>query len=466
MTELFLGKFARVHFVGIGGIGMSALAEILLHNGLQVSGSDAKANANTARLAKLGAKIFVGHQASHVQQAQLCVVSTAVSGDNPEVLAAKLACLPVVHRAEVLAELMRQRNGIAVAGAHGKTTTTALIAEILLQTGQDPSVVVGGLLHGLGSNARWGQGDWLVAEADESDGSFLLLAPTMAVVTNIDAEHLDHWQGGLAQIQDAFVDFLNRMPFYGPRVLCADDPGVQAILPRLSGTVLRYGFGPDCDYQAQNVVMDAQGTQFVFRRHQQEVATLRLNLYGQHNVYNALASLAIADVMGLDLNQAAIALQNFSGVGRRFDRIAELRDISIVDDYAHHPEEIRALLATAREVFAGRRLWVAFQPHRFSRTRDFWSRFVQSFDLVDKLVITDIYAASEAAIAEVSGEILAQAIRDHGHPSCDFVSLKNLDDFLLAGLRPGDALITLGAGDISSHGPLVAAGLAQGGDDA
>ena len=461
MSALFLGAFQRFHFIGIGGIGMSALAEVLVAQGLQVSGSDLRANANTRRLEKLGMTIFIGHRAEQIGAAQVCVVSTAVAADNPEISAARQNHIYVVHRAEILAELMRHREGIAVAGAHGKTTTSALIAAIMLQAKRDPSVVIGGILAGLGSNARWGQGDWLVAEADESDGSFLGLAPRLAVVTNIDAEHLDHWTGGLDQIQQAFVDFLNAMPFYSPRIICADDAAVQAIEARLHAPIIRYGLTDGCDYQATQIRYDKDGMRFVLRRHEKEDCEVRLALYGQHNVYNALASIAVAEYLGIEWQDIAIALASFAGVARRFEKIAEVKAVRIIDDYAHHPKEIMAVLKTARQVFAQQHLRVIFQPHRYTRTRDFWKDFAHSFNDVDELIITDIYAASEAAISGVSSQELSAAVVKQGQQNCTYVSQDDLDEHVASVLRRGDVLITMGAGDISDHGPKIAALLAQ-----
>jgi UDP-N-acetylmuramate--alanine ligase len=431
---------------------MSGIAEVLLNLGYDVRGSDAHPTPLTARLSSLGAKFHAGHARTHVGDAEVVIISSAVKADNPEVLEARERGIPVIPRAEMLAELMRLKYGVAIAGTHGKTTTTSLIATILGQGGLDPTVVIGGRLKSMGTNAKLGEGEYLVAEADESDGSFLRLMPTLCVVTNIDPEHLDHWTGGLPQIVEAFVDFVNKVPFYGASVLCLDHPTVQGILPRIEKRFITYGMSPQADYSAERVEQVEGAMSFVVRHKGVERGRVRLNMIGRHNVANALAAIAIAEEVGVPFDIAASALSTFEGVGRRFEVKGQKRGIMVVDDYGHHPAEIRATLRAAREAH-NRRLVVAFQPHRYTRTRDLIDEFSTAFNDAHVLLMTDIYAASEAPIPGVSGEKLVQTIRAHGHQDVQYVpKVADVATRLSEIVRDGDLVLTLGAGNIWQAG--------------
>ena len=459
---MFRGRAHKLHFVGIGGIGMSGIAEVLLNLGYDVHGSDLKKSPVTDRLTSMGATIYQGHEATNVQDADVVVISTAVPRDNPEVVAAREKGIPVIRRAEMLAELMRMKYGIAVAGTHGKTTTTSLCSTILAEGGVDPTVVIGGKLKSISSNARLGEGEYLVAEADESDGSFLKLMPTIAVVTNIDPEHLDHWKGGLAEIVDAFVDFVNKVPFYGCAVLCLDHPTVHAALPRIEKRFLTYGTTRQADYCASNIENRGGQMHFDVSRFGEELGHVRLNMIGLHNVLNALASIAVADEIGVDFADCVKALEGFEGIGRRFEPKGEVGDVMVVDDYAHHPEEIRATLGAARDAF-DRRIVVAFQPHRYSRTYNQLQEFATCFNCSDVLLVSDIYAAGEKPIEGVSAEVVAKSVRAHGHH--DVRHSGTVDDTIatLEGLvQPGDLVITLGAGSIWRAGEGLLENLGQG----
>jgi UDP-N-acetylmuramate--alanine ligase len=445
----------RIHFVGVGGAGMSAIAELLHAEGFAVSGSDAMASAVTQRLAGLGITVFAGHAAAQVDGAQVVVASTAVKADNPELQAARARDLPVLARAEMLAELMRGRQGIAIAGTHGKTTTTSLVASVLLATGADPSFVIGGELLSARANARLGQGRSIVVEADESDASFLHLNPVLAVVTNIDADHMETYGHSIERLQAAFVDFIHRLPFYGRAVVCADDPGVQAVLPRLRRPLRRYGLADGADLQAVGV-QALPGGQMRFEARQAGRASLpvRLNLAGVHNVRNALAAIAVARELELPDAPVAYALSQFAGVGRRFQRHGELPvaaalgggSFSLVDDYGHHPAELAAVLAAARGAFPGRRLVAAFQPHRYTRTRDCFADFAAVLSGFDSALLTEVYAAGEAPLPGADGRSLAAAV-----PGAIFVdSVDALPSALAATARDGDVLLTLGAGSIGA----------------
>ncbi len=445
---MFRGRVRQVHFVGIGGIGMSGLAEILRSLDFDVSGSDLQPNSVTRRLEVLGVRVHIGHRAENVIGSDVVVYSSAIRYDNPELVQARASGIPVIARAEMLAELMRVKYGVAIAGSHGKTTTTSLIATVLRAAGLDPTVVVGGKMAALGSNAKLGAGDLLVAEADESDGSFLLLTPTIAVVTNIDAEHLDHW-GTHAKIKDAFVHFCSRVPFYGLSVLCLDHPHVQAILPEIRRRHVTYGISPQADYCAANIQVQGLETRFRAYRAGSLLGEFMVKMPGTHNVLNCLATIAVADELEVPINVVASSLATFGGVARRFTIVGEINDITLVDDYGHHPAEIIATLQAARTAY-GRRLIVAFQPHRYSRTRDLFDEFVRSFNLADIVVVTDIYAASEVPIAGVSAEILARALRDHGHQHVHYVPDKSqVAAYLESIVKPGDIVIAQGAGDIN-----------------
>jgi UDP-N-acetylmuramate--alanine ligase len=444
------GPKRRVHFVGIGGIGMSGIAEVLLTLGYSVSGSDVAESDTTRRLERLGACIFTGaHDASHVDESvDVLVISSAVTFANPEVARARDLKVPVIPRAEMLAELMRMKSGIAIAGTHGKTTTTSLVGTVLREAGRDPTVVVGGKLRALGTNARLGQGEYLVAEADESDGSFLLLSPIVAVVTNIDPEHLDHF-GDMEKVRAAYLQFIQRVPFYGLAVLCIDNVNVRALLPHVNKRFVTYGTAPDADWQARELRVDGLETVFEVWRVGERLGTVRLRMPGRHHALNALAAIVVADDLGIPWRLAAHALEEFGGIHRRFEVRGEEREILVVDDYGHHPEEIRATLRAAREGF-NRRLVVAFQPHRYSRTRDLFDDFLGAFDDADVLVLTEIYPAGERPLAGVSGEALFEALERRGHLDVRFVkSRERLADALLDIVRSGDLVLLLGAGDIS-----------------
>jgi UDP-N-acetylmuramate--alanine ligase len=443
------GRKRRVHFVGIGGIGMSGIAEVLLNLDYVVSGSDLHDSDTTRRLERLGAEVHFGvHDASRVTpDIDVLVISSAVAFANPEVVRARELKIPVIPRAEMLAELMRMKYGIAVAGSHGKTTTTSLVAAVLREAGRDPTMVVGGKLRALGSNARLGQGDFLVAEADESDGTFLLLSPIIAVVTNIDREHLDYY-GDMEHVFDSYLRFIHRVPFYGVAVLCIDNVNVRALIPKVHKRYVTYGTSPDAEWQARELKVTGLETVFEAWRGEQRLGTVRLRMPGRHHALNALAALAVAEDLEIPFPVAAHALEDFGGIHRRFEVKGEEADILVVDDYGHHPEEIRATLRAAREGFA-RRIVVAFQPHRFSRTRDLWGEFLEAFDDADVLVLTDIYPAGEERLEGVSSEALYQAFKRRGHLDVHHVPARDrVADILLELVHPGDLVITLGAGDI------------------
>ncbi len=427
---------------------MSGIAEILLSLGYTVSGSDAKASEGTRRLESLGAQCFVGHAASHVEGADVVVYSSAVTAANPELAQARALSIPVIRRAEMLAELMRLKYGIAIAGSHGKTTTTSLVATVLHHAGLDPTVVIGGKLNAIGTNARAGSGDLLVAEADESDGSFLKLTPTIAVVTNIDPEHLDHY-GSHEAIKHAFVDFIERVPFYGLAVLCLDHPHVQDLIPRVDRRIVTYGTSAQADYRADAIALKGPVTEFDLLRRGERVGRFAVRLTGRHNVLNTLAVIAIADELEVPIDATREALAGFAGVQRRFTLVDEVDGITLVDDYGHHPAEIEATLEAAHAGF-GRRLVVAFQPHRYTRTRDLFDAFTRAFNRADVLVVTEVYAAGESPLDGIDGARLAAAIRQHGHHRVHFEPDKSrLPETLASLVRPGDMVIALGAGDIN-----------------
>lgn len=450
-------RIRQVHFVGIGGAGMSGIAEVLLNLGYSVSGSDLRASAVTARLTRLGALIHLGHSAEHIAGCDVTVISSAVAEDNPEVIAARAARIPVVPRAEMLAELMRFRYGVAVAGTHGKTTTTSLIASLLAEGGLDPTFVIGGRLNSAGANARLGAGRYLVAEADESDASFLFLQPMLAVVTNIDADHLSTYGGDFERLRDTFVEFLHHLPFYGLAVLCTDDPQVQAILPRLTRPVLTYGFNADCDVHATDLMAEGLRTRFLAHApHLKAPLPVLLNLPGRHSVLNALAAIAVALEVGVSETAICRALRNFQGIGRRFQPHGEFTlpdggSVTVMDDYGHHPREIQAVLAALRGAWPERRLVLAFQPHRFSRTRDLFDDFAQVLSEVDTLILLDVYPAGEKPIAGADGRSLSRAIRVRGKVDPVFVEqVADLPTALPGLLRDGDLLLLMGAGDIGA----------------
>jgi len=446
---VFRGRVRHVHFVGIGGIGMSGLAEILRSLEFDVSGSDLRSNEITRRLAELGVRIDVGHRAGNVQGADVVVFSSAISQENVEILEARASGIPVIGRAEMLAELMRVKYGVAIAGSHGKTTTTSLIATVLRAAGLDPTVVVGGKMAALGSNARLGAGDLLVAEADESDGSFLRLTPTIAVVTNIDAEHLDHY-GTHEQIKDAFVEFASRVPFYGLAVMCLDHPHVQDILPRVSRRHVTYGVSAQADYSAKAIQYSGLHTSFQVQKRGEVLGEFVVNMPGTHNVLNCLAVIAVADELEVPLDVTKQALATFGGVARRFSIVGEPSGIVLVDDYGHHPAEIEATLDAAQRAY-NRRVVVAFQPHRYTRTRDLFDDLSRAFNKADVVIVTDIYPAGEPAIVGITAQKLAQSIREHGHHDVTYVADKRaVPDELEKRVERGDIVIALGAGDINA----------------
>jgi len=449
-------KVRHVHFVGIGGAGMSGIAEVMLNLGYTVSGSDLADGAVTRRLAGLGARIHIGHDAGNIAGANCLVTSTAVQADNPEVVAARAAHVPIVARAMMLAELMRFKQGIAVAGTHGKTTTTSLVASVLREGGLDPTFVIGGKLLAAGANARLGSSEWLVAEADESDASFLFLSPVVSIVTNIDQDHMETYGHDFERLKAAFVEFLHRLPFWGMAVLCADDPNVREILPRLSKPVMTYGTTGDCTVQAVDI--RAEHGQMCFtairRNGEQSALAIRLNLPGMHNVLNALAAIAVAWELQIDDAAVQRALEGFSGVGRRFQRYGEVRapdgrTFTLVDDYGHHPVEMAATLAAARGAFPGRRLVLAFQPHRYTRTRDLFEDFARVLSQTDALLLSEVYAAGEAPIVAADGRSLARAVRVAGKVEPVFVAdIQDLPRALLDFIQDGDVVLTMGAGSV------------------
>ncbi len=448
-------RINHLHFVGIGGVGMGGIAEVLLNMGYQVSGSDLRESAVTSRLRTLGARIAIGHDAENVADADVVVVSSAISSDNPELLVAGERRLPVVRRAEMLAELMRFRYGIAVAGTHGKTTTTSLVASVLAEGGKDPTFVIGGMLVSAGSNARLGEGRYLVAEADESDASFLHLQPMIAVVTNIDADHLEAYDGSFEQLRSGFVDFLHNLPFYGLAVLCIEDDNVRAMLDQVSRPVLTYGFEDSADLRA-TAIQSARGvTGFAVSQSGYDDMQIALNLPGRHNVLNALAAIAIGRELGVDDKQIRTALESFQGIGRRFEISGEVQvshgTALLVDDYGHHPTEIRAVMDAVRRGWEDRRLVVAFQPHRYTRTRDLLDDFARVLADADVLVISEVYPAGEQPIEGADGRAIARAVRSRGQVEPVFVeAVEQLAEVLAPLLRDGDIVLTLGAGNIGS----------------
>src|SRR3989441_10508569 len=442
-------NFQRIHLVGIGGIGMSGIAEVLLTLGYSVSGSDLKPSGITARLRNLGATIFEGHRAEQVEGAHVVVISSAVKPDNPEIVESHKRKIPVIPRAEMLAELMRLKYGIAVAGAHGKTTTTSLVASILAAAHLDPTFVVGGRVNPAGTTARLRKGEYMVVEADESDRSFLLLAPVVAVVTTIDREHLDQYRS-LEEIQDTFAQFVNRVPFYGAAILCLDEPNVQAIIPAVKRPIITYGTSSQADLVISDVELKGLGSEFQLTYRGEDLGLFRLaHPPGMHNVCNAAAAAAVALYLNVPADLIREGLAKFAGVGRRFDIKGVVNDITVVDDYGHHPAEIRATLEAARGCKFNR-LLVLFQPHRFTRTQHLWDDFRSAVNQADVLVLTDIYAASEAPIPGVTSETLGNAIRAAGHKNVHyFGSMQEGIGFLLKQARPGDAILTIGAGSVS-----------------
>ncbi len=445
------GRIKKIHFVGIGGSGMNGIAEVLLTMGYEVTGSDLAESPTVKRLKGLGATIHIGHREENVLGSQCVVYSSAINESNAELKAAASAKIPIIPRAEMLAELMRLKYGIAIAGTHGKTTTTSFIASILAESGVDPTVVTGGKLNSLGANARLGKGDILVAEADESDGSFLKLSPTMAIVTSIDREHMNHYSD-MEDVYDAYIGFMNKVPFYGAAILCLDHPVIQSLLPRVTRRVITYGLAAQADVRGSNLRYEGLETSFDLFAAGKELGRVTLHLPGAYNVQNALAAAAVALELNINFESIKTGLQSFSGVERRFHVRGASEGVTLVDDYGHHPEEIKAVLRGAKESF-NKRIIVVFQPHRFSRTADLFKDFLSAFNDVDKLVVTDIYAAGEEPIAGIDGETLYEAIKEHGHKDITYIkSVADVPEFLKGEVRAGDLVITLGAGDVWKAG--------------
>jgi len=462
---MFRGRVRHAHFIGIGGIGMSGLAEILRTMEFDVSGSDLKPNDITRRLETMGVRVDVGHRAENVEGADVVVYSSAIDPKNPEIQRARALEIPIIPRAEMLAELMRVKYCVLMAGSHGKTTTTSLVATVVRAAGLDPTVVVGGKVNALGSNARLGEGDLFVAEADESDGSFLKLTPTIGVITNIDAEHLDHY-GTHERVKEAFVQFANKIPFYGLAVLCVDHPHVQAILPQIERRHVTYGVSRQADYRAKNIRYSGLTTHFEVFRRGEPLGEFSVRMPGHHNVLNALSVIAVADELEVPFDVVRDAIGSFHGVQRRFTVVGQppitrdgrSGDVMVIDDYGHHPAEIEATLDAAQNGF-DRRVVVAFQPHRYTRTHSLFDDFTRAFNKADVVIVTEVYAAGEKPIPGATGEALADAIRAHGHHNVTYVAdKKKVTENLLAQARPGDLIIALGAGDINASArELVAA---------
>lgn len=446
----------HIHFVGIGGSGMSGIAEVLLNQGYVISGTDLGENAATRRLVSLGATVHKGHDAKFIEGADAIVTSTAVKDDNPEVVAAHAKLIPVVPRAVMLAELMRMKKGVAIAGTHGKTTTTSLVASVLAAAGMDPTFVIGGRLNSAGANAQLGSGEYIVVEADESDASFLNLLPVLSVVTNIDADHMDTYGHDFGKLKSAFVDFLHKMPFYGAAVVCVDDPAIRDILPRIARPITRYGFSEDAQLRAVNVQAVGGQMHFTVLREDASPLPVVLNLPGMHNVLNALAAIGIAEELGVPDAAVQQALAEFKGVGRRFQRYGEAAlptggTATLVDDYGHHPVEMAATLAAARGAFPGRRLVLAFQPHRYSRTRDCFEDFVKVIGQADAVLLAEVYAAGEAPIVAADGRSLARALRVAGKVEPVFVDdIADMPQAVLDNARDGDVVLCMGAGSIGA----------------
>jgi len=454
------GRIRKIHFIGIGGIGMSGIAELLLNQEYRVSGSDLRESDTTRRLRELGGEIMIGHAEENIAGADVVVTSTAVKADNPEVVAAHRAHIAVIPRAEMLAELMRMKYGIAIAGTHGKTTTTSMMAIVLTHAGIDPTAVIGGKLDAFGSNAKLGRGKFLVAEADESDGSFMHLAPTIAVVTDIDEDHLDFYSG-IEEIREIFVDFINKVPFYGRAVLCLDDPQIQEILPQVKKRYLTYGLSSQSDFHATEIRMRQGRTSFLAHFQGEELGRISFHMPGRHNVLNALAVLAVAMELAIPFRTIVGGFRNFGGVQRRFQVRDEVAGVMLVDDYGHHPAEIRATLAAAKSGW-NKRVVAVFQPHRYSRTKALFDDFLTAFYQADKLVVTDVYAAGEAPLEGATAAALVAGIRNHGHRDVSYrATLEETAVFLAEQILPGDMVITLGAGNVNQVCDLLAEKLAE-----
>ncbi|MCW8933339.1 MAG: UDP-N-acetylmuramate--L-alanine ligase [Gammaproteobacteria bacterium] len=460
-------KIQRVHFVGIGGVGMCGIAEVLLNLGYKVSGSDVKENVAIQRLLKQGAKVFIGQKASNVEDVEVVVVSTAIAADNVEVVAAKEHRIPVIRRAEMLAEIMRFRHGIAIAGTHGKTTTTSLTASLLIEAGLDPTYVIGGKLNSAATNAKLGAGKYFVAEADESDASFLLLQPMMAVVTNIDADHLETHDGDFERYKHSFIEFLHHLPFYGKAVICLDDAENKQIMDKVSRPVITYGIDSNADVKAENIRCNGMQCHFdLVLPEMNKTTEITLNMPGKHNVLNSLAAITIAHLLGVDTSVMQKALLEFDGIGRRMQQYGDIKtekgSVLLVDDYAHHPTEIKATLEAAKNAWSERRIVVVFQPHRYTRTRDLFEDFSQVLSKADALIVTEIYPAGEEHIVGADGRALCAAIRARGRVNPVFVEdLKDLNASIIDVIEEGDVLLTLGAGSIGSIAEQLSEALAK-----
>lgn len=457
INSLFKERHKKIHMVGIGGIGMSGIARILMQSGFMVSGSDLVKSPEVQNLQSLGAQIFLGHDSNNVGDADVVVYSSAVAKDNPEIIAAQTKNVPLISRALMLAEIMRLRCGIAIVGSHGKTTTTSLIGTLMHEKGLDPTVIIGGIVNHFGTNARLGSSQFMVTEADESDGTFLHLSPTIAVVTNIDAEHLDYYPGGINEISHKVVGFLNNLPFYGLAVVCSDDPPIKAMLPQINRRVITYGLSDDATYQAKHITAQQFHTSFDLIKQGDFIARIQLAMVGEHNVLNTLAAIAVLEEIGIGAENLIETLGRFNGVKRRFSPIAHTKNYLVIDDYAHHPTEIKSVLHAARAAFPGRTIRVLFQPHRYSRTRDLMLEFAHAFEQCDSLAITDIYSAGEAPLDGVSTPHLIGAIRAETGRTAHYA--KTPDDgseHIVSLVEPHDIIFTLGAGSITHAAPKIA----------
>jgi len=463
LADVMRKKVRHIHFVGIGGIGMSGIAEVLLNLGYTVSGSDLKSSETTEHLSALGATIFRGHSASNLAAVDVVVTSTAVRPDNPEVLEANRRVVPVIPRAEMLAELLKMKVSIAISGSHGKTTTTSMIATVMASGGLDPTMVIGGKLGSIGSNARMGHGEFIVAEADESDGSFLKLSPHLAVITNIDREHLDFYRG-IEDIKAAFLQFANIVPFYGSVVLCQDDPHVKTILPDIKRKTITYGLEPAADYRAEGIRFAGTATEYALYYRSECLGTVTLSVPGLFNVYNSLATVAVARELDMTFPAIQEGLKSYIGVGRRLEVKGQMAGVTVVDDYGHHPTEISATLAAARQVWKNRMI-VVFQPHRYTRTQALFREFLGAFTEADLLILTDIYPASEDPIDGVTSEALCDGIRSFTHRDVLYIpDFNNITDYLLSVVQPEDVVITQGAGSVNQVGMALLSRLKEVGD--
>ena len=461
---MFLGKTKRIHFIGIGGSGMSGIAEVLINQGYEVSGSDKVRTPITNHLEQLGARIHFEHAPGNIENAQLVITSSAIKPDNMEVVAARQRMIPVIPRAEMLAELMRMKYGIAIAGTHGKTTTTSLVATVLAGGELDPTVIIGGRLKNIGGHAKMGQSEFLVAEADESDGSFLRLSPTITVVTTLDEEHMDFYHT-LDNIKKTFLEFINKVPFYGSAILCLDDPNIQSLIPSVKKRHITYGLTTQADYTARNIATEGLNTYFTVYHHGRELGRILSGALGQHNVLNTLAAVAVGMELNLDFDTVAASLKDFGGVQRRFEVVEKSDELILVDDYGHHPAEIRATLRTAKEAWPDRRLIVVFQPHRYSRTQSLMKEFWSAFNDADHLLVTDIYSAGELPIEGVDACQIAEGIREFGHKEVEHIGNNQVSDRISHLVKPGDVVMTLGAGDVWKLGRNLLATLSRNKND-